>query len=137
MSTTQTTLRTLTASLALMASATAFAAPPATDDAQAAYKKQVASCNNGTSNEDRATCMKEAGAALAEARKGKLDEPNKNFKQNATERCELQSGDDRDACMARMKGKGVTTEGSVESGGVLREMRTTTPAASGSASAPK
>ena len=106
-------------------------------DIESNYQRERASCLNGTSNEDRTTCLKEAGAALAEARKGRLDEPNKNFKQNATERCELQSGDDRDACMARMKGKGVTTEGSVESGGVLREMRTTTPAASGSASAAK
>lgn len=118
------TLRTL-ACLSLIASGAAFAAPPAADaDAQAQYRKQVESCNNGSSNQDRATCLKEAGAALAEARKGKLDEPNKHYKQNATERCEVLAGDERDACMARMKGHG-KVEGSVQSGGELRELRTT------------
>src|SRR4051812_8043147 len=56
-------------------------------DPQAQYKAQVAKCNDGTSNQDKATCMKEAGAALGESKKGSLAEGNTAYDQNALTRC--------------------------------------------------
>ena len=43
-------------------------------DAQARYQQERAACLAGQTGQDRATCLKEAGAALAEARRGKLSE---------------------------------------------------------------
>jgi len=53
---------------ALLASGGALAADTgASASAQARYLKERAVCLEGRSNQDRATCLKEAGAALAEA----------------------------------------------------------------------
>lgn len=92
----------------------------ADSQAQAQYKAQVAACNNGTSNQDKATCMKEATNALADARKGVLAEGNTAYGQNAVNRCNsLPSGEQAD-CKARIQNP-TATSGSVNSGGVLRE----------------
>jgi hypothetical protein len=96
-------------------------------DAQARYERERAACMAGQStNEDRATCLKEAGAALAEARKGNLDNGNGQLRKNAKDRCNALAGDERADCIARMNGEG-TVSGSVGGGGVLREKRTIVP----------
>ena len=41
-------------------------------DANARYQAERAVCQSGQSNQDRATCLKEAGAALHEAKMGRL-----------------------------------------------------------------
>ena len=38
-------------------------------DAQARYQQDRAACMSGQSNQDHATCLREAGAALAQARR--------------------------------------------------------------------
>lgn len=86
------------------------------------------SCVDGTSNEDRATCMKEAGAAQAEARRGQLSSPGSATDQNALQRCDALPGDQRDACRLRISGAG-TTSGSVAGGGVIREVIVQEPTA--------
>lgn len=96
-------------------------------EAQAKYKNDVANCNAGNTQQDRATCLREAGAALQESRRGDLTNAPRAQKQaNATQRCDALSGSDRDACEARMRGEG-TVSGSVAGGGVLREIVTTDP----------
>jgi len=96
-------------------------------DAQARYERERAACMAGqTTNEDRATCLKEAGAALAEARKGNLDNGNGQLRKNAKDRCNALAGDERSDCIARMNGEG-TVSGSVGGGGLLREKRTIVP----------
>lgn len=118
-----------TVAFALLSAAaiTAGAAESAKTDAQAQaqYKAQVAACNNGTSNQDKATCMKEATNALADAKKGVLAEGNTAYDQNAVSRCNsLPSGEQAD-CKARIQTP-TATSGSVSSGGVLRESVTRT-----------
>ncbi|CAN5710803.1 hypothetical protein BH11PSE7_BH11PSE7_02660 [soil metagenome] len=91
------------------------------------YQREVARCKTGQSQQDRATCMREAGAARDEARKGNLTDPGaSDLARNATVRCNAQPAADRDDCMKRITGAGDTqTQGSVMGGGVIRE--TVTP----------
>ncbi len=46
------------------------------------------------------------------------------LQRNALTRCEAQTGDERTACVARIRGEG-TVSGSVSGGGILRERVTT------------
>ena len=106
--------------------------------AQARYQQERAICLAGQSPQDRATCLKEAGAALAEARRGNLDSDPASYLANQQHRCDRLSGDEQRDCLARMRGRG-TTQGSVAGGGILRELVTrevmVPPAAAASAPA--
>ena len=110
----------------------AAATPP---DAQARYQQERAACLDGSSPQDRATCLREAGAALSEARQGNLSDGQGSLRRNRVERCNVLPSDQRIDCIARMRGEG-TTEGSVSGGGILREKVTIVPAPTGVASAP-
>lgn len=83
-------------------------------------------CNDGTTNEDRATCLKEAGAAKLEAQRGNLTTPASAADQNALQRCDALSGSDKEACRLRIMGAG-TSSGSVAGGGIIREVVTVVP----------
>lgn len=108
-----------------LASSAALAAPGApSSEIQTRYEQERARCMNGSSNQDRTTCLKEAGAARDEAMRNRLDDGSANHKRDAMERCKALAGDEAKDCRARVKGAG-TTSGSVESGGVFRE--TVTP----------
>jgi hypothetical protein len=112
--------------LALVALSTLFSATAATaagnsPDANARYQAERAVCNSGRSNQDRATCLKEAGAALEQSKMGRLDGGQDAYDQNALIRCNALPADDRDACQRRIKGEGMTS-GSVPEGGLVREL---------------
>lgn len=92
-------------------------------------------CTDGTSNEDRATCMKEAGAAKAEAQRGQLTNHGSNYDSNAMQRCDALPGDQKEACRLRISGAG-TTSGSVAGGGLVREVVTQDPSPGQSAPKP-
>lgn len=92
-------------------------------DAQALYKRDRAACMSRTSAEDRAVCLREAGAALQEAKRGGLSDEQAGFERNRLLRCDSQPAQDRGDCIRRMNGEGSTT-GSVESGAIIRELRT-------------
>jgi hypothetical protein len=95
-------------------------------DAQRAYQQERAHCTSGKSHQDRATCLKEAGAAYDEARRGALSNAaDADLANNATLRCEAQPAADRAACVQRLLGAG-KSEGSVQGGGVIRETETET-----------
>jgi len=87
------------------------------------YQKERAACMDGTSHQDRATCLREAAAARGEAKRGNLTS-SPSYDSNAAQRCTALPPADRDDCMRRVQGAG-TTSGSVESGGIYRETRTT------------
>lgn len=85
-------------------------------------------CTDGTTNEDRTTCLKEAGAAKLEAQRGNLTTPASAADQNALQRCDALPPADKETCRLRIMGAG-TTSGSVAGGGVLREIVTVVPSA--------
>ncbi|MBE7941629.1 MULTISPECIES: hypothetical protein [Ramlibacter] len=102
----------------LLAAATAHAGAT---EASSRYDRERAACMHGSSNQDRATCLKEAGAALDESRHGGLSSPGTDeLARNRLARCAAHEGADREACMQRMQAPSSTT-GSSQSGGMLRE----------------
>ena len=90
-------------------------------EAQARYEKERAGCLAGRSNQDQATCLKEAGAALDEAKHHELQSGPGPYAENARKRCEALPGDQREACLRRMNGEGYA-EGSARDGGIIREL---------------
>lgn len=118
---------TAIAATTLLCATAALAAPPsAATEAQALYRQDMAACNSGQTNQDLATCRREAGSALSEARRGRLTDAPNQYQQNALQRCNAHQGEDRLACEARMGSAG-TTEGSAAEGGILRQGVTVTP----------
>jgi ATP/maltotriose-dependent transcriptional regulator MalT len=113
---------TLAATAALLVAGTAAAAGAKLSPAQQRYQQERAVCLSGQSNQDRATCLKEAGAALHEARRGGLDTGDaRDLGQNRMIRCSALPAQDREDCARRMHGEGVTS-GSAQQGGVLHEL---------------
>lgn len=117
------------ASVFALASPVALAASPSGANASrqaainAEYQREVARCKSGQTNEDQATCLREAGAARQQAMQGGLDNQpgvSQNYAQNALDRCKLVPADQRKDCMALMQDPS-QTEGSVGGGGVLRK----------------
>ena len=92
-------------------------------EAAAIYKQELAACNNGQTKQTHDACVREAGAAYAEARRGLLGDGMTVDPSNAIKRCDVQRGKDRVACEARMQGQGTTT-GTAADGGILREIVT-------------
>ncbi|QPF73347.1 hypothetical protein G8A07_10745 [Roseateles sp. DAIF2] len=105
----------------------AFAANSSEAQRQAArqYQQERADCLAGRSAQDRPTCLKEAGAAYAEARRGRLDRgaDARQLSENALLRCQAVPTEDRAACERMARGGG-TVSGSVAEGAVLKELVT-------------
>ena len=117
----------LCAGLAVQGAMAADPVRSADADLQAKYQRERAACMNGqTTNEDRATCLREAAAVLAEARRGNLTDGQGQLGKNAKDRCNVLSGDERADCIARINGEG-SVSGSVGGGGILREKVTIVP----------
>jgi len=112
--------------LLVCASGALAASPSALTEAQARYRQEMTVCNSGQSNQDQATCRLEAKNALAEAKRGTLNDAPGQYRQNALQRCNAHQGDDLRACQARM----MVPEGAAGSsadGGILRESVTISP----------
>ena len=128
---------TLTTRLAVMTAGALLSVSAFATDTTATSTSQSerARCESGQSNQDRATCLKEVGAAQGEARAGNLT--GGAPAQNATDRCKALPASDQAACMGRMNSG--TSSGSAESGGIIREYRQTevgTPSAPGTGNTP-
>jgi hypothetical protein len=95
--------------------------------ARARYLAERAVCMRGQSNQSLQTCLREADAAYAQARRADLDDGAVDYARNALLRCERLSPDESAACAARMQGAG-TVSGSAASGGISRELVTSEPA---------
>lgn len=115
---------------ALLLALAAGSAAAAGSQPEAVYRQERAACQDGRSPQDRATCLKEAGAALAEARRRHLDngETPEQLRANALQRCQRVAADDRTAC-ERMALGGGERSGSVASGAVVTQITTRSPAA--------
>jgi hypothetical protein len=112
------------------ASQPVHSADAAPSTAKSTYLKDRADCEAGRTAEDRATCLKEAGAAEEERKRNRLDNDG-SLRQNAVERCSALPAKEKTDCLARIEGTSkpnqkTTTSGSVAGGGVLRETTTTT-----------
>ena len=92
-------------------------------DATGDARSEMAACNNGKTQQDRATCITEVKNANAAKRAGKVDNANGQFAANALKRCDVFKGEDQVACQARIVGYG-KADGSVAGGGVVRQVET-------------
>lgn len=93
---------------------------------QRTYQEELAMC--GHIQQDRTSCIREAGAARQLALHGQRRGPTPDFSANALARCAVHPPAERTACEARVTGTGDTeVEGSVLGGGLLRETVTTVP----------
>jgi hypothetical protein len=120
-------LRSTAALIAVSACAALAPAHAADPAAQQRYQAERARCESGLSHQDRATCLREAGAALQESGKGGLSSlPNTEQARNAIERCNAHPVAERQACVQRVMGAG-SAQGSVEGGGVIRQTETPVP----------
>ena len=103
-------------------------AQAARPQAQSQYQKDVARCHN-TPGIDVQACLKEAGAAAQAARQDTLTQPSAQVEaRNRDERCDSLPTDQRKDCTVLMDDADARTQGSVQSGGVLRETTITIPA---------
>ncbi len=112
--------------LSILAAALSLGATAAlaADAGTSTYQQERAACLNGQTHQDRATCLKEAGAARGEARRGRLTDNASAHEQNALMRCRALPAADREDCVRRVRGEG-TVSGSVGTGGIYRETTTT------------
>ncbi len=91
---------------------------------RALYQRELAACRSGQTGQEMSACLREAHASYAQARRGALDNAGAaDYAANARQRCNALSGGDKADCLARMAGHG-SVSGSVESGGMLRELKT-------------
>ena len=73
----------LCASGALLGASIAVAADRGSlSEAQRTYQRDRAACMSGLTSQDRATCLKEASAALQEAKRGNLNDGQAEFERN-------------------------------------------------------
>lgn len=113
----------VTALLAVTAATAQVATGTTGIDASGNYQQEVQACLSGRTQQDQATCLKEARNAQGDKKRGLLDNAGGRFEANAAARCDVLSGEEKAACQARMMGFG-STSGSVAGGGVLREVET-------------
>ena len=119
---------------------TVGAAPKTPSAGEQVYQQERAACLDGSSPQDRVTCLKEAGAARAEARRGTLDNGERagQLQRNALKRCGAVAAADRKDCERLALGEGQRS-GSVAEGAIVKTLVTRTvepvPAASSAAAA--
>lgn len=122
--------KAIRSSLAVVFAASSLAVPAlaAAQGTDPTFLRERAVCDG--IQQDRAACLREAGAARYEARRGGLSSASPTtYEQNALARCGLQPPADRADCEARVRGTGMTSvEGSVLGGGLIRETVTPIPA---------
>ena len=92
-------------------------------DTSANTGQERAWCMVNTEGTARVDCLKEAGAAQAEKRRGTLETSRENYTANAVKRCDVFAGPERVACQARVVGFG-NASGSVQGGGVIKKIET-------------
>jgi len=122
--------RWLTGMAAAFVLSPAFAGDPSVQSSapsspEAVYQKERAACLDGSSHQDRDTCLQEAGAARGEASGGRLDngEDRRALADNAVRHCQAVAPENRGDCERMARGEGQVS-GSVEGGGVLKEIVT-------------
>jgi len=123
------TMQNLLAGCALAFSAAALADQSLQGDTvHQQYLHDRAACMNMAPGEVQKTCLREAGAAQQAARRNQLAGGDADYERNRLARCAVHKNPtERSYCERRMHGEG-TTSGSIEGGGILRELVVTVPA---------
>lgn len=116
----------VTGGILLAASGSAMAADGDRQAGGSTIAQERQNCMDGKTNQDRATCLKEAGAAKQESQRGNLRDSG-DYSGNASKRCDTLPADQKADCERRSNGEG-SVSGSVGSGGVVRELVTPVPA---------
>lgn len=117
----------MVAAVAGFGSSYAVAQTSSTNDAQQRYQAEAERCRSGQTSQDQQTCLREAGAALEEARRNRLTTGSPSFDQNQRMRCDSLSGAQREDCMQLMSDPNATVRGSIDGGGVIRQTTITVP----------
>ncbi len=114
--------------IALFVAMTGAAPLAIAQSAGSSYQKERAVC--GHNRQDKAACMREAGAAQQASRRGDLAHADASvYEKNALARCNAQPAGERADCEKRIRGTGNTEiDGSVMGGGAIRETTTVIPA---------
>ncbi len=113
--------------LALLAAPALQAAGKSDPAVNETFQRDLAACQKVADADARKDCRREAYAVRDEARRGTLAEGT-DFEQNRFARCEVHKDPtERSYCERRMRGEG-TVSGSVEGGGLLRELKVIVPA---------
>ena len=105
------------------APAMAAAAKAGANERQTSDKPLRARCPYGIATDGSSNCMTQADFTERRSIQAAFDRDPAQYKRNALARCEGLSGNDRQDCISRIDGKG-TTSGSVEGGGIYRELVT-------------
>lgn len=113
----------LVAAAMLLAVASPWAAEATSRDRPQAAARSGTRCPYGVTHAGGSVCLSKAEFELTRARQAALDKNPEQYQRNALVRCDRLTGDDRSDCVARIQGQG-TTRGSVESGGIYRELVT-------------
>ena len=121
------TLSAMAACLAILAALPAGAATASNSnqaERRAIYERDRAACETGRSTQERSLCLHDVTVAFRMPHTNKpYDLDPSTYLRNQALRCGPLKDKDLEACMARMRGAG-STSGSVESGGILRELTT-------------
>ncbi len=105
----------------LVAGSVAAQADGAQDARQRVYQQDRQLCLSGHSNQNQATCLREAGAAQRQNLVGQGSPSAELMEANALRRCDAFVGEARQSCVFRIQGHG-TVDGSVAAGGILRKL---------------
>lgn len=102
-------------------------------DRRAIYERDRAACESGKSTQERSLCLHDVTVAYRMPHANKpYDLDPATYQRNQALRCGPLKDKDLEACIARMRGAG-TTSGSVETGGILRELTTVETGTAGDA----
>jgi len=85
------------------------------------FQKDKETCASGHLTQTYENCMREAKASLAERESRGAPPTTDELRMNALQRCNVFGQSDRLNCIARIEGEG-SSSGSVESGGIYREL---------------
>jgi hypothetical protein len=97
-------------------------AESAQEQRQNTYQAERQKCLSAESEQDQASCLREAGA-VQQQRPGDLSPvAAEQLTENAQQRCDALPDTERQSCVARMQGQG-RTEGTAAAGGIYRELR--------------
>jgi hypothetical protein len=123
----RTTQRLLALALSALAYACAHADTAAqTQERQRLYQEERQVCQSGASNQSSADCLREAAAAQQPGGNTAAPSSAASLQANARQRCEALPAGDQQSCLLRMQGAG-SVSGSVEAGGLLRELHEPAP----------